>query len=109
MAIFKLMDQTATDFPPADIVDAYIAAGGGLSRKMTDEMWKRFGTATATAMADGARTLALIWESAWAVGKGNKLKDKQLQPVNKAALQKLYEDPNFVRSLVLDDIVTVLK
>jgi hypothetical protein len=109
VAIFDLMDRTAAALPPVDIVDAYIATGGGKSRRVTNELWAQFGTATATAMADGAKTLALVWDSAWAAGDGNRFKKSALGPADKIRLKTLYEDKKFVPSLVLDDIATVLK
>ena len=108
-AIFALMVRTAKSLPPATIVDAYIETGGGKSRRVTDTLWGLFGKKTAIAMADGAKILALIWDSAWIAGQGDKLPQSKLSSIDKADLQKLYEDPNFVPSLILNDIGPVLK
>ncbi|MBB3964924.1 S1/P1 Nuclease [Rhizobium metallidurans] len=109
VSIFQLMDRTTRALPPVDIVDAYIAAGGGKSRRVTSQLWKQFGPETAAVMADGARILALLWDSAWASGDGDRLKSKDLVAVDRADLKQLYEKNDFVPSLVLDDIGAVLK
>lgn len=109
VAIFNLMDRTASALPPATIVDAYIETGGGKSRRVIDALWQQFGKATSSAMADGAKILALIWDSAWAAGQGDSIPQKQLRPIDRDELRELYEDVNFVPSLVLDDIAAVLK
>ncbi|MBS7555963.1 hypothetical protein KHC23_20215 [Ancylobacter dichloromethanicus] len=109
VAIFDLMVRTATALPPVDLVDAYIETGGGKSRRVTSALWRQFGQATAAAMADGARTLAFIWDSAWAAGGGNRLGEERLGAVDTVALRKLYEDKTFMPSLTLDQIGDVLR
>jgi len=109
VATVELMDRAAQEVPPKKLVDLYIKVGPGKSRRVTDALWKRFGTETATIMADGALTLATLWESAWQAGDGNKLKQSELGPVPTDKLQELYEDPTFVESLDLDTIGPVLR
>jgi hypothetical protein len=61
-------------------------------------------------MADGTRTLAAIWEAAFAQGKGTStIPTANTKAVDPAVLQGLYQDPDFVRSLDLDHIGSVLK
>ncbi|SCX28540.1 hypothetical protein DSM25558_4500 [Agrobacterium sp. DSM 25558] len=107
--VFNLMDRTMAALPPSSIVDAFIATGGGKSRQVTSALWEQFGETTAAAMADGARVLALVWDSAWKAGNGDRLKNKDLIAIDKAELMALYEDRNFVPSLVLNDIAAILK
>ena len=60
---------------------------------------ERFGDATIGILADGALTLAMIWESAWTQGKGNtRIATKNLTAINQTAFQALYQDATFVPS-----------
>ena len=104
-AILALMDRTARTIPPKALVDAYIAAGGGKSRRVIDLLWQQFGAKTGDLMADGAAVLATLWDSAWQVGGG--IRDAG-GAVDEAALHTLYQDPDFVPSLDLDHIAQVL-
>jgi len=65
----------------------------------------RIGAGTVRTLADGAITLAVLWESAWILASGElKFTQQEMKAVSKAKLQKLYEDPDFVGSLDLDHI-----
>lgn len=109
VAVVQLMDRTAIAIPPADLVAAYAATPGGKSKAVTDKLWEKFGEATVTVLADGVRTLATLWESAWILGDGDhRVPAGQLQPIDRATLQHLYESPDFVPSLDLDHIGRVL-
>ena len=99
------MDRTATSIPPADLVTAYAATPGGQSRAVTSKLWNQFGAATTTVLADGARTLAMLWDSAWTQGQGpTRFTPTQLVAINRSDLQTLYEKPEFIPSLDLDAI-----
>ena len=92
-------------------MNAYLTTPGGSSTAVTGVLWNQFGDATIGILADGAVTLAMIWQSAWTQGKGDtRIPAKSLTPVNKADLQTLYEDTQhpFVPSLDLDAIAAVL-
>lgn len=58
-------------------------------------------------MADGARCLAQLWVSAWAEGSGDK-NIKKLTAIDEDALAKIYEDPTFLPSKMLDTIAPLL-
>lgn len=105
VATVALMDRTATAIPPVDLVNAYAATPGGQSKAVTGKLWDRFGPATVSVLADGARTLAMLWDSAWTQGQGDtRFTAAQLTAVDRSALQNLYESPGFVPSLDLDTI-----
>ncbi|RDV43831.1 hypothetical protein DOE76_15210 [Leifsonia sp. ku-ls] len=112
VAVVQLMDRSARAVDPAALVDAYAAVAtkpGDASVAVTDALWERFGAATSGLFADGALTLAMVWESAWALAGGETaLPTEALAAIDPAALQALYEDPAFVPSLVLDEIGSVL-
>ena len=59
-------------------------------------------------MADGARVLGMIWKSAWNAGGGPAMSPSKIAAIAPDKLKVLYEDKDFVPSLVLDDIAAVL-
>lgn len=65
VAIVELMDRTATKVAPSKLVYTHLSTGGGKSRRVTDALWKSFGDANADNRADGAATLAMLWDSTW--------------------------------------------
>ncbi|MER9758464.1 hypothetical protein [Mesorhizobium sp. M0138] len=68
-------------------------------------LWDEFGQLTVELLAEGSRSLAMIWESAWIQGK-SKIVD--LGPVDLDALVTIYEDPKWAPSVRLDDIAPIL-
>ena len=105
----KLMDRSARALPPRKIVDAFVKAGGTKTVAVYDALWGKFSGQTAQIMADGAKTLALVWDSAWKAGNGDALPASKIKAISKATLQALYEEPDFVPSLDLDQIEAVLQ
>jgi hypothetical protein len=87
---------------PLDIIEAFV------DDKKT--MWDRLGDATIEVMALGTFTLAQLWESAWALGKGDKqFKGADLGTIDPDQVQKIYEDKlKFVPSKSIDHIEAVL-
>ncbi len=55
-------------------------------------------------MADGARTLALLWESAWVEGGGASIPQSKLKRINRTRLQEIYERRDFLPSVPLGQI-----
>jgi hypothetical protein len=91
-------------------VDAYAQTKGGKSKAVTSVLWNQFGDGTIATLCDGAKTLAMIWESAWIEGGGEqRFAQNQIQPQNKNALRARYEKKSFVESLDLDHIQPVLQ
>jgi hypothetical protein len=58
------------------------------------------GAETGQVMALGVRTLAMIWDAAWAAGGG----DTNHGRIDPSILRGHYEDSKFVRSVTVDDI-----
>jgi hypothetical protein len=109
VAVVELMDRAAKAVDPTALVNTYAATPGGSSKAVTGVLWAQFGDATIGILADGAVTLAMLWESAWTQGKGDtRIPAKSLAPVAEASLQALYVDTQFVPSLDLDAIGAVL-
>ncbi len=64
VAVVELMARVAEAVDPTALVTAYTSTPGGSSTATTGVLWNRFGDATIGILADGALTLAMIWESA---------------------------------------------
>ncbi|MGO4594325.1 hypothetical protein AB4Z18_10955 [Leifsonia sp. 2TAF2] len=107
-AVVQLMDRSAKAVDPLTLVTAYAKVAkkpDDDSVAVTDALWKAFGTRTVGLLADGALTLAMIWQSAWtAAGGDSAFAPADLAAIDRAALQHLYEDPGYVPSLILDTI-----
>jgi hypothetical protein len=111
VAIVHLMDRAAQAIDPSTLTNAYAATPGGKSKAVTTILFNEFGAATATLLADGALTLAMLWESAWVVGGGDaRFTLTDMKGIRRDSLQALYENEQtpFVPSLDLDAIGAVL-
>src|SRR5262249_19977344 len=98
----------ATAVSRKKIIDTYIAAGGGRSKKTTSALWKACGQATIRIMADGAVVLAALWDGALLAAK-TRPDDLPGAPIDRSKLAHLYEDdPTFAPSLDLDHIAPAL-
>lgn len=106
MDVIQLMKRCATEIPPADLVDAYIAAGGKPVVAALEALWDRFGPQTINVMTDGAETLARIWAGAWEDSALSQRDD--LGPIDPEELRSLYMRTDFVESLDLDNIEPAL-
>lgn len=101
----QLMKFAQDTLPPSTIIDAYIQAGGGKSKATTAALYSVCGAQTAQLWLEGARTLACLWDSAWAEGNGDKIAASKLKSLDTSALQAIYEDPdNFVPSKYMSEI-----
>jgi hypothetical protein len=104
------MDKIAAILKPMDILDSYESAGAGTRTATLDAMWKDLGNETAEVMALGARYLAMLWESAWLHGNGPHIAPAKLKAFDgENDVRPRYIDKNFVPSLALDKIESVLK
>jgi hypothetical protein len=116
LAVVELMDRSARRVDPLALATAYAATQRGRTAKhptknrtVTTALWEEFGEGTTLNMADGVRTLAMLWQSAWTVGlSGDTPAAALLGPADRDALRALYEDPRFVESLDLDHVGSVL-
>lgn len=103
--VVQLMRRTIKALPPEDILASYEAHRGPGQAKA---MWDDLGARTLKRMADGAVTLAQIWQSAWTEGGGDKAgafsKPTLKAPIDKKTLKKLYDNPKFAESNWLKDM-----
>ncbi len=103
-AVVQLMARTVEALPPQAVLDCFNRHEGN---GRTANMWAELGDATLDRLADGAMTLALIWQSAWSEGGGDKsghIAQDQLAPISKPALKKLYESKEFAKSMWLREM-----
>jgi hypothetical protein len=99
-AAVALMQRTIEAIPPADIVSVFAAHPGP---DQTTQLWNTFGAATVKRLADGAKTLAMLWTAAWQQGDGERIAAAKIRPQPKPALQKLYDTDSFAPSVWLKD------
>ena len=71
-------------------------------------LWARFKVETADCIASGCLRLASFWESAWKEGHGNEIDPSTLITIPPKKLQKLYQDPKFLKSVALDEYSKIL-
>jgi hypothetical protein len=105
-AAVTLMGQAADILPPAPLIDEYIRLGGGSSASVVDGLWDAFEPDTAKLVGAGARYLTAIWEAAF--GKADASLPAGASEISEAELAKLYQDKDFVPSMTLDKIASLL-
>ena len=96
----KLMRKTVNTLSPEEVVQVWSQANG--SSKYHD-MWDELGQRTVSVFAEGARTLAVLWQSAWEAGNGKAIANTALKKIPQSKLMKLYNDKEFAPSYKLSD------
>ncbi|HEY7246758.1 MAG TPA: hypothetical protein VH678_23030 [Xanthobacteraceae bacterium] len=107
VAVVDLMQKTFQAIAPKAIIDKFVKVQDQKPAARADAMWKVLGQDTLEVMADGCMCLAQLWDSAWAEGNG----DARIQAVGsieQAALEELYQSPDFLPSHTLDTIGPLL-
>jgi hypothetical protein len=100
VATLVCMRDVARILPPRTIIDAYEKSFAPNSPPHSEALWNELGEATGKVMALGVRTLAMVWDAAWKAGGGKKHGGR----IDADELRGYYENPNFVRSVTVDDI-----
>ncbi|WP_018310433.1 hypothetical protein [Cupriavidus sp. UYPR2.512] len=108
-ATIELMHDAARTLPPQEILDAYEDAGGGTVVATLEAMNETLAEPTAKLLAEGARYLALLWDSAWADGEGEEFAESDLVALEPKAVRARYIKSNFLPSLMLEEIAEALK
>ncbi len=103
-ATIALMNRSAKNIPPKNLVEAFIAEGEKTTVAVQDALWDQFGAKTITLMIDGARVLGRIWAGAWSKGQGNAIPATKLGLIPLPTLMEHYRNLEFVESLDLDQI-----
>ena len=94
------MRDVATILPPRHIIDVYEESFNPGSAPHTSALWTALHKQTGAVMALGVRTLAMIWDAAWAAGMGAKNPGR----MDPAVMRGHYEDQSFMRSVTVDEI-----
>src|SRR4029079_19546002 len=89
LATLKTMSDVAGILAPRRLIDKYEETFSS-NTSHVQGLWETFTSKTGKIMALGARTLAMIWDSAWAVGQGN-TDHGHIEP---DALRSHYHDAN---------------
>jgi hypothetical protein len=100
LATLATMRDVAKILPPRRLIDVYEKTFSPDSPPHTQALWDAFSSETGKVMALGARTLAMIWDAAWAAGGGKPDHGR----IDRDALRGHYEDVNFLRSVTVDEI-----
>jgi len=100
VACLELMRRSARRLPPTRICEVYEGLGGGKSKATLQGLWKALGDDTIGCLADGARTLAMLWASAYRQGNAAAFKNAVSEP----SLKKTYQGKQFVASLHLANL-----
>jgi len=100
VATLQCMHDVAKLLSPRRLINAYERTFAPGSPPHSQALWTDVGKRTGKVMALGVRTLAMVWDAAWAAGGGNANAGRR----NPARLRALYENANFVRSVTVDDI-----
>jgi hypothetical protein len=121
VAVVALMQQTFDLMSPSDIVNTFVKlmAGqingywatdqasamrqAGAPQAVYEALWTTYGDRTKTTIGNGCRCLAMLWESAWVEGGGD-VTLANAGVVDPQSLKALYLRPDFVPSVVLDQI-----
>lgn len=96
-AVVKLMINTVSYLPPADIVSDFEKMVQLKKRERCDQLWNKYQDGLMRAMAEAVILSARIWEAAWQSGKNTMLKLK-LDEVPEKQLKCLYERKDFLES-----------
>ena len=102
-----MMRATFKALPPAKMVQTYVDAGGGSGKAVADVLWKAYGQKTISVMQDGAHLLAVLWESAWNVGGGERTISRKSALTEQEAMT-IVKNPKFLPSVTIDKIGALL-
>jgi len=100
-AVVQLMQRTVDRLPPLKIVDLFDSHMG---HGQTDIMWETLKDDTAECIADGAHTLARVWEAAWRKGRAGKPQLTDPAASDQDTLMGLYNRRTFLPSFKLQDL-----
>jgi hypothetical protein len=105
VATLTCMRDVAAILPPRKIIDVFEKSFAPGALPHTRALWSELQSETGAVMSLGVRTLAMIWDAAWKAGGGKGNPGR----INPDALRKHYEDPDFMRSVTIDEIEAELR
>ena len=89
------------------IVNAF-GSFDGVGKARAEHLWKKFGNKTIKNMQSGAHLLAVLWESAWALGDGEH-KVTSTRALKKDEAMDICAAPDFVPSVTIGKIGSLLE
>lgn len=102
--VVAMMVDVFGKLSPDDIIDSFIDSSVD-GRHYSKLMWDDIGDKVVEVMALGTKTLAELWESAWAAGDGNTaFRESEIVRIDRPKLRALYQDTGFVRSHDIESI-----
>jgi hypothetical protein len=102
-AAVELMRRTFDLVDPKDVCNTYAQIHEQKPKQRSMALWKQYKDPMEKVMADGARTLALLWDSAWQEAKGDD-NLTELGLVEEKKLSALYQDKTFLPSCNINGI-----
>lgn len=98
--VIKLMKKTIKTLPPEEVIASWKSSAG---HGKYDKMWNDLGDRTIRNIAEGAKVMAIIWQSAWLAGNGNQIPANALKEITRQKLMGLYNKKTFAESFRLHD------
>ena len=103
----EMMRKTFGSIPPMSIVNEF-GSFVGRPKERAEHLWQKFGNKTIKNMQAGAHLLAVLWESAWAVGQGD-TKVASTAGLSREQAMAICADFDFIPSVSISRIGPLLK
>ncbi|MCQ1837736.1 hypothetical protein [Neorhizobium galegae] len=103
----EMMRKTFTSIPPMAVVNEF-GSFLGKPKERAEHLWRKFGNKTVKNMQSGAHLLAVLWESAWAVGNGD-TNVTSTAGLTKDQAMAICADFDFIPSVSISRIGALLK
>lgn len=100
IATLKLMKSTFDHLSPDTVIKEWRKADGDM-----EKLFSKVGDETIANINNGSLTMALIWQSAWEEGNGDRFHKSDFVEIDKDLLIEIYEDKSFVPSFPLDRLI----
>lgn len=103
----EMMRTTFKRLPPMRIVEEF-AGFEGTGKARAEHLWKKFGKKTIVSMQSGSHLLAVLWESAWKLGDGER-KVRSSRAISQSRAMDICADGEFVPSVSISHISRYLR
>jgi len=100
-SIIALVRRVRQILPPERINDVFDDVQG---QNRVTRLFEEIGADTIACMAEGAKELARLWDSAWREGGGDVIGQAHLVAIAKSQLRQRYERKTFLESLTLREM-----
>ena len=107
-ATIEMMDTVFARVPPKQIVQFFIASEAK-PKQLSEDLWAEFGEGTIKCMQDGVALLAVLWQSAWVAGGGDKMiPATALKTLTRQRVMKICQNEGFLPSVPIGKIGKIL-